>query len=270
MPNLNINETSLFYEIHGNGAPLIFIHTHGLSHEMFFPQLQYFSKHYKVVLVDLRGNGQSGGLKIANDEILKAQCKDLELLLEHLDIPEAVFIGVSDGGLLVQLFTHLYPDRVSAIVLADSYSHNRMNGLFGKLLSAIQTASWITYYLPGEFFLRSLKVTYYRWGIAYSTLRNEMLKKRPTDWIKQRLALKKIDCTPFSPHIKVPALCLVGDFSPTGISMMQDVVDLIPNAEFKLIEDSFNPSNLCQPRHFNDLIMGFLEANKDRIERIPA
>jgi len=266
MPILNINETSLFYEIHGNGAPLLFVHTHGLSHEMFYPQIQYFSKHYKLILVDLRGNGLSGGLDISNDEILKAQCKDLKLLLDHLDIPQAVFIGVSDGGVLVQKFSYLYPDKVSAIVLSDSYSDNRMKGLFGKLLSAINAVSWITYYLPGEFFLRSLKVTYYRWGIAYSTLRNEMLKKRPTDWIKQRAALHKIDYSHFLPHIKVPALCLVGDFSPTGISRMQETANLIPNARFMLINDSFDPSNLCQPRQFNDMVMGFLEENKESIE----
>ncbi|WP_256761451.1 alpha/beta fold hydrolase [Cohnella sp. WQ 127256] len=263
MTMLNINGTSLFYEIHGSGTPLIFIHSHGLSHEMFFPQIQYFSKKYKVVLVDLRGNGKSGDLKISNDEIMIAQTNDIKMLLEYLDISKAVFIGVSDGGLLVQKFSYLYPEMVSAIILSDSYSNNKMNGLFGKLASVIQAASWVTYYLPSELFLRSLKITYYRWNIAYSALRNETLKKRPTNWIKQRIALSKVDHTSLLPHIKVPALCVVGDFSSDGIRRMQETAELIPNSRFKLIEDSFDPSNLCQPRQFNDTVMGFLEANKD-------
>jgi len=266
MPILNINGTSLFYEVQGRGTPLIFIHSHGLSHEMFFPQIRYFRNKYKIILVDLRGNGQSGGLTISNQEILKCQAKDLKLLLDYLDIPHAVLIGVADGGVLVQKFSYLYPDRVSAIILSDSYCNNTTKGLLGKMSSALQAASWITYYLPGELFLRSLKLVYYRWDIAYSTLRNETLRKRPGGWIKQRIALSNIDYSSYLPNIKVPALCMVGDFCSAGISRMQETAERIPNASFRLIEDSFDPSNLCQPKQFNEIVLSFLEENVDQIE----
>lgn len=55
LPIAKLNGTSLYYEINGTGAPVVFIHGHGLTHSMFKPQLEYFSDKYKVILCDLRG-----------------------------------------------------------------------------------------------------------------------------------------------------------------------------------------------------------------------
>lgn len=267
MPLLHMNGTSLFYDIHGSGTPLVLVHSPGFSHEMFFPQVQDFCKRgYRVILVDLRGNGRSGKLNAPIDDIVHAQCLDLKMLLDHLSIPRAVFAGVADGGVLVQQFAMSFPERVSAIVLADTDSKQRSSGWLGKLLLGMRAATWLTYYLPGEMFLRSLKVTYYRWDIAYGFLRNGMLRKRPTEWIKQRLAASRIRRYERLSRIRVPALCVVGDFSPEAIKQMRRTAGIIPNAEFSVIRDAFVPSNLCQPRVFNDTVMRFLSAHREAID----
>ncbi|WEK56206.1 MAG: alpha/beta hydrolase [Candidatus Cohnella colombiensis] len=265
MPYLKVDGSSIYYEVYGEGVPLIFIHSHGLSHQMFSPQIHYFRKHYKLILVDLRGNGRSGALGVNNSHILQAQCEDLKLLLDQLEISNAVWVGVSDGGILVQQFMELYPQYVSAIILSDSYSQNRSKGWVGKLASALHTASSVTSYLPNEFFTRSLKLTYYNWDFAYRVLRNEMVQKRPTEWIKQRAALKEVDLTPSLNQINVPVLCVVGDFSQTAIQRMQETVSFIPDATLQIIEDSYDPSNLCQPMKFNEALRDFLELHKERL-----
>jgi len=260
MPCMTINGTSLYYVVHGEGIPLVFVHPLGLSHQTFFPQLRHFRDMCKVVLVDLRGNGKSGKLDVAVDDVLRTQAEDLKRLLEELDIPKAVFIGVSDGGVLVQKFSFLYPEKVIAMILSDSYCNNTTKGLSGKLRFAVQAASWLTYYLPGELFLRSLKLTYYRWNIAYNVLRYETLNKRPTDWIKQRLAVENIDYRLRIRKIEAPVLCLSGDFAVSSVRHMQEVAGQIPGAAFAIIPDSHDPSNLCQPRQFNEKIERFLES----------
>lgn len=266
MPFMQANGTTLFYEVHGSGTPLVFVHTHGFSHEMFFPQVHYFCKRkFQVILVDLRGNGQSGKLNASIDQIVAAQCLDLKMLLDHLDIPRAVFAGSADGGVLVQQFAMAYPQRVSAVILADTGSKEAAAGPFGKLLAALRAAAWLTYYLPGVLFLRGLKATYYRWDIAYAFLRDGMLRKRPTAWIKQRLAIRRVSGFSRLSRLRVPVLCVVGDFSPEGIKQMRRTAAMIPHAKFALIEDAFVPSNLCQPRPFNDTVMRFLDAHQERI-----
>lgn len=267
MPFLDVNGTSLFYEMHGSGPSIVFVHSHGFSHEMFFSQVHYFMKKgYQVILVDLRGNGQSGKLGAAVSEIVELQCSDLKTMLDQLDISSAVFVGSADGGVLVQQFAMAYPDRVSAIVLADSHSKPAAAGMWGKLLYALRAMTWLTYYLPGESFVRGLKATYARWDVAYSFLRSGMLRKRPTEWIKQRLALGRLSDYSGLSRVQVPALCVVGDYSPEGRKQMTRTADMIPGAELAVLEDAFVPSHLCQPRPFNDTVVRFLEKHRHRID----
>ncbi|MFC6651762.1 alpha/beta fold hydrolase [Paenibacillus rhizoplanae] len=60
MPYIELNGTSLYYEMSGSGLPIVFIHDYSTSHHLFEPQADYFSKRVKVIVFDLRGNGQSG------------------------------------------------------------------------------------------------------------------------------------------------------------------------------------------------------------------
>ena len=266
MPFLDVNGASLHYEMHGNGPPVVFVHSHGFSLDMFFPQVHDFIKQgYRVLLVDLRGNGKSGKLKAAVEEIVELQCKDLLTMLDRWGISSAVFVGSADGGALVQQFAMAYPDRVSAIVLVDSHSKQAAAGPWGKLLSALRTATWLTYYLPGESFVRGLKATYGRWDTAYAFMRTSMLRKRPTEWIKQKLAIGRLTDYSGLSRIRVPALCVVGDYSPEAMKQMNRTAAMIPGAELAVLEDAFVPSHLCQPRTFNDTVMRFLETHRHRI-----
>ncbi|MBP1989952.1 alpha/beta fold hydrolase [Paenibacillus eucommiae] len=259
MPIRKLNGTSLYYEVHGSGVPLIFIHSHGLTHEMFKPQMEFFQKMCTVITVDLRGNGQSGKLVVSNDEIIETQCEDLRTLLTYIGIQQAVFIGISYGGIVVQKFSCLFPNLVSAIILSDSFCNNVITTTLGKSLQTISAASWFTYYLPGEFFLRSLKIMYNRWDMAYLALRKGILHKRSRELLKQRIAISEIDYTDFLPRVKVPALCLVGDYLNGKIEDMQKTAKLLPDARLEVIADSCDPSNLCQPQRFNEIVQQFLE-----------
>lgn len=261
MPLWHVNGTSLYFEVYGRGTPLIFIHGFGLTHEMFGPQIEFFKGLCKIVLVDLRGNGQSGKLLVPNESIIETQCEDLSKLLAYLGIKRAVLVGVSYGGVLAQKFSQLFPDQVSAIIISDSFSKNVKTTIPGKMLYAITAVGWLSYYLPGEFFIRSLKIMYYRWDLAYRAIRKGMLEKRSRELHKQRIAVSRIDYTHFLPQIEVPVLCIVGANTLTGVRHMKATAKLLANVRFEVIEDSYDPSNLCQPQRFNESVQHFLEEN---------
>lgn len=232
---------------------------------MFKPQLDYFSQRYQVVACDLRGNGRSGKLRQSPDEIIDTQCLDLILLLNTLQIREAVFVGIAYGGLIVQQIAGQYPERVKAIVIADSFCRCEASGVIGKLQLAAAYLSWVLYYAPGELLLPSLRLMYRRWELAYSELRRNMLDKdrRPSELYRQRLASSRID---FSAHLTAfrrPALCVVGDYTAYGIDNMKEVVSQLPQAQLAIIPDSFDPSNLCQPETFNAILQQFLENQQE-------
>ena len=58
--------------------------------------------------------------------------------------------------------------------------------------------------------------------------------------------------------VAIPTLCLVGDYTKLGKEMMERVSSCIQNSELKVIGNSFDPSNLCQPKVFNKTVHKFI------------
>lgn len=257
VPQIQVNGTTLYYEIHGSGTPIVFIHGHLSSHHMFEPQVEYFSKRAKVIVLDLRGYGNSGKLDVEVGHIMETQCSDLCELLNKLHISQATLVGCSSGSALAQTFAALHPDRVSALVLVDSY----FAGCFGKknhLLNICEACSWLSYYLPAEFFLRSLRVTYNRWRPVYSILRKELYHKRPTESIKQRMELLRMEMPANLARLPMPVLCVAGSQSEWFVKQMQRAATLFRHVQLATIEDAMYPTHLCQPHAFNRMLLNFL------------
>jgi pimeloyl-ACP methyl ester carboxylesterase len=58
MPKIQSNNINLYYEVNGEGQPLVFIHGLGSSSRDWGNQVQAFSKSYQVITYDLRGHGR--------------------------------------------------------------------------------------------------------------------------------------------------------------------------------------------------------------------
>lgn len=258
MPIAHLNGSAIYYKSHGNGVPIVFIHGLGAIHSMFQPQVEFFKHTHRVIVVDLRGNGQSNKLDPPLNDILTTQCRDVAQLLDHLHIESAVFVGVSYGGLIVQKFTHLYPDKVRGLVITDSFCDIEPKSIWGHLGYVLAYPLWYTYYLPGSWFVPLLKLQYRRWDLTYQEMKESIRNKRSKELLLQRLAINKINFTSFLPEIKIPVLGIVGNYTKIGINIMKRVIELIPNAKLEVFDNSFDPSNLCQPALFNQTVAKFL------------
>jgi pimeloyl-ACP methyl ester carboxylesterase len=111
----NINGTSLYYEVTGNGTPIVFLHGFTCDHRNWDPQVRYFSKKYKVITYDARGHGQSS----MPDTIPYSYADDLAALMDYLKIEKAVIVGHSMGGTPAFFYAFNHPERVLALVLAE-------------------------------------------------------------------------------------------------------------------------------------------------------
>ncbi|WP_410768824.1 alpha/beta fold hydrolase [Fontibacillus sp. BL9] len=261
MPVAHLNGTTLYYEMQGKGMPILFVHGHGLTHTMFKPQMDYFSEKYKVIVCDLRGNGKSGKLSQATRDIMKTQCADLIMLLNGLHLRDAVFVGLSYGGLLVQQIALEYPERIRAMVVADSYGGEENSAMMRALQSAAAYCSWLTYYAPSAWILPAIRLSYQPWNKAYRIIRRSMAEKRPGELYKQRMAMNGWSSSGQLHRVTLPSLCLAGDRGEYTAHRMKEMAARLPDAHFALIPDSVSPCNLCQPEIFNLLLERFLEAN---------
>lgn len=109
----------------GSGRPLVLLHGITLRHDVWSPQLHQLADRYRVIALDLRGHGGSRAGSAGFG--LSRLADDLALVLEHLDLTEAVVVGHSMGGMTAMQFCAEHPDvldqRVDGLVFVATRAH---------------------------------------------------------------------------------------------------------------------------------------------------
>src|SRR6185437_5897920 len=113
MPYAEVNGARLYYEQHGAGDDLVFLHGAGGNHLCWWQQLAHFAPAYRCLVYDARGWGLSRGDMAVGRAALGT---DLIALLDHLGIRRAHIIAQSMGGRAVAGLTRLAPKRIRSIV----------------------------------------------------------------------------------------------------------------------------------------------------------
>lgn len=109
-----LNGVKHYYEIYGEGKPLLLIHGNSTPIRGWGAQIAYFSKKYKVVAVDSRGRGKT---EIGNDSLTFIQmAADMAALLKELKLDSVNVVGKSDGAIVALLMGIHFPDRIDKIV----------------------------------------------------------------------------------------------------------------------------------------------------------
>ena len=121
VPYLTSNHVRLHYQQFGEGPDVVLIHalTSNLAVWLGTPLVYALADAYRVTLYDLRGHGQSEVTPAGYTSADMAH--DLHGLLESLGIDRAVLVGHSFGGVAGMHTAALFPGRVSAVILSDSY-----------------------------------------------------------------------------------------------------------------------------------------------------
>jgi pimeloyl-ACP methyl ester carboxylesterase len=103
----------LYYEVYGDGPPLLLIHGNGASIWSMKNQIAFFSKDYRVIAMDSRDHGRSGDA--TGPLTFEAMTDDLAALLDHLHTGPVLVLGWSDGGIEALLLGIRHPDAVTKI-----------------------------------------------------------------------------------------------------------------------------------------------------------
>lgn len=117
MSKMLVNDISIYYETHGQGEPLIFISGFSADHSIWKSIADKFSDHFKVILFDNRGVGQSDAPE--GDYTIHQMANDVFKLCESLDIKNAHFISSSMGTYILQELAYQYPDLVKTAVFCN-------------------------------------------------------------------------------------------------------------------------------------------------------
>lgn len=140
MAYLPLKEVTIYYEVEGEGKPLVFIHGMGLSHLNWRPQVDFFSKRgFKTITLDVRGHGRSTETMspYKGPSLIKQMTQDIYMLLKSLDIKQSILIGYSTGTTICQDFALTYPQLTKGLVLSGAFAKISNLYLFGKFTAGL-------------------------------------------------------------------------------------------------------------------------------------
>ena len=251
------DKTELFYLTYGNETqkPTVLIHGLGADHEMWKPQIEnYPEKGFYLIVPDMRGHGKSSNV---NSFRISDCARDINELLEYLDIRAANILGVSMGGVIAQQFACDYPEKTSKLIIVDSFSE--VSSIPEKMAGWLQ---WFTIKIAPSLLSKSLESAYK--GDENAEVRNyfkesygRMDKKQ---LLKARKALNKFNLTQQLNKIKIPVLVLVGDgFGKFALKMAEKTVEAIHDSKLKVLIGGCDPSNLVIPEKFDAEVISFLK-----------
>ena len=112
---LEVNGINLYYEVYGEGEPLVLIHGSGQSIADMAHQIRHFSTDYRVVVADSRAHGRSG---MTNEQMTyKIMAQDWVALINHLELPPVRLLGWSDGGNISLEIARTHPSSVDRVAV---------------------------------------------------------------------------------------------------------------------------------------------------------
>ena len=259
---VTINGAGIEFETSGprTGVPVILIHGFPFSKAMWKPQVELLKKDHYVVAYDVRGHGASDPGD--GQYTIEYFVDDLIGLMDHLKIPKAVVAGLSMGGYIALRAVERNPERIRALILADTRSEP--DGNEGKARRAAQAKLVKTEGMApfAETFLKSLfwERTFQDRPEIVQAVREMILATSPLAVAGTLIALAaRTDTTPSLFGIKVPVLILVGQHDAlTPPSASHAMKDKIPGAEIRVLARSAHVSNLENPEDFNEHLIDFL------------
>jgi pimeloyl-ACP methyl ester carboxylesterase len=115
-----VNGINMYYEVHGEGAPLVLIHGGGSSiYTSFGTLLPLLEKHYKVIAMDLQAHGHTSDRDAP--ESFEQDADDVIALLQYLGIGKAHIMGFSNGGNTTMMVAYKAPQLVDRLVVISAF-----------------------------------------------------------------------------------------------------------------------------------------------------
>ncbi|MFC7202145.1 alpha/beta fold hydrolase [Haloferax namakaokahaiae] len=121
MPSVQTADTTTYYVEAGSGHPIVFVHGAILDHRQWDVQRHALADDYRTLAYDVRGHGRTGR-SVRRRYSIDTFVADLDAFITGLDLDRPVLCGLSMGGCIAQAYAATYPDRISGLVLVDTFT----------------------------------------------------------------------------------------------------------------------------------------------------
>jgi len=263
MGTVDVNGITLAYDDSGSGEPLVLIHGHPFDRSMWRPQAAAFAGgDWRVIAPDLRGLGGSSLGPGDGPPSWLTYASDVADLLDRLGASAAVVVGLSMGGQVALEFRRLFPDRVRALVLADTFAQTdpperkQWRYDLADRLEREGMAGYAQEVLPKMVAPHNIEAMP---GVAAHVL--TMMRDAPPAGAAAALRSRaeRPDYTGLLPAIDVPVLVVVGkDDEFTPVADAEFMRSRLKDATLAVVDGAGHMPNLEREAEFNDALRAFL------------
>jgi 3-oxoadipate enol-lactonase len=267
MPTIEANGQTLYYEVHGEGEPLLCVM--GLSADTLAWMLQVpaFSATHRTIIFDNRDVGRSS-LADGPYEITD-MAQDALALADELELDSFHLLGVSMGGAIAQEIALAAPERVRTLTLAVTFP---AGGAWARKLSEVWAERVRSISREGhvdELMLLNFSEAFFENEQSVAWLRGMMLQnphpQPPEAFIRQLEACGRHDAHERLTSLRVPTHVIGAELDilvPSWKS--RELADLIPDAQLTVLPGSPHGANVERADEFNSSVLDFIA------ERAPA
>lgn len=251
-----VNGIKVYYEIYGEGEPLLLLHGNGGSIESFIYQIPELAKHFKVIAVDSRAQGRTTD---ADQEISYAlMASDMAGLIDKLNLGKVNVVGWSDGGNIGLEMAYAYPEKVLKVVACGAnYTHENF---IAPPDSAVMDKDDPLVKKTSELLKRSTTSIQ---RLSPDTLRIPLIKKKLGDLME-----KYPNFTPAQlKTIKVPFLIIAGDHDLINLNHTISLFTSLPKAELFIVPHATHVVLIENPELINSEVIRFLKTPYTDIDR---
>ncbi|MEG0367238.1 MAG: alpha/beta hydrolase [Coprobacillus sp.] len=208
----------IFYEVVGNGFPIVLLHGNGENHHIFDETVKVLSRSYKCILIDSRYHGMS----IKSGELSYQQmCNDVKGIVDELNIDEYDMIGFSDGG-IIGLLLSMQDQRLKHMIVMGANTKPCYLKPIYRYSMYLSLVCLLPFCLYNQKARRQLKLT-------------RLMLKEPN-----------IEYSQLS-SVSIPALILAGQYDmikevdtrSIGEALPYGIVKIIKQGNHMLLRDSF-------------------------------
>lgn len=240
-----------------------FVHGAGGSSSIWFKQIREFQKHFNVLLLDLRGHGNS------NQQIKKAFkqkytfasiANDVLEVLDFLKIKNAHFVGISLGSIVIRQLAEMHPERVKSMILGGAIL--KMNFRSQILMRLGNLFKYILPYLVlYKFFAFVImpKKNHKQSRLLFINEAKKLYQKEFIKWFKLTAEINPLLRWFRQMELNIPTLYVMGREDYMFLPSVRKVVEQhYKSSQLYVIENCGHVVNVEQPNIFNEVVISFI------------
>ena len=256
MAELLLDDVTLHYREDGphDGAPVVFSNSLGTDLRLWDAVLAHLPGGLRVIRYDTRGHGQSSVPPAPWS--MGALVGDAEALLDHLELREAVFVGLSIGGMIGQGLAVKRPDLIRALVLSNTAAKIGTKQMWQDRIDTINEGgiTALAEAVLTRWFSRDFLAT----GDV-AAWRDMLVSQPPEGYAGCCAAIARTDFYTPTSGLRLPVLGIAGsEDGATPPDLVRETVDLVPGSKFHLLQRAGHLPCVEQPQDYARVLAGFL------------